>query len=335
MAKKPRQRRDVIEAVEKMAGASFALRSKEYRAGLEPMIGRILRAKSVKGLKKTMSAALAAGLSVAPVGESLGQAMLHADLIGRVAATPRQPATKTQAHSVSLLQQADFSPKTFDKAAERLRKKAALTSDQFDRLQVKYRSLAFRIAKVNNAGAVQHVRDVITRGIRDGRTFAQIRDELLRIFDVKGIPRPFLSRLRFAFEEQTRQAYSDARDETLDDDEMAATFPFWQYRTLGDRRVRPEHAALDGKVFRVSDGSVARFRPPWDFNCRCQRMPLTAGEVRRGRMTVWTRRGGAIAVAAGPKKKPIKMRANPKYDRTRKKISLGSLDADLRKLLEA
>lgn len=237
--------------------------------------------------------------------------------------------------TISLLQTSDFSPKSFDQAAKALAKKAALSSEDFERLAIANRAHAFRIAGVHNAAVVQQIRDAITRGLREGDTFAQIREELLKLFDTGGIPRPSLNRLRFAFEEQTRQAYATARDQALDTPETAATFSFWQYRTLGDRRVRPEHDALDGKVFRVADKSVARFRPPWDFGCRCQRMPLTEGQVKRERLTVWTYGGGSFRpVDRKIKRKGLRIAPNPKYDRSSKRLRLSGLDADLRRLVE-
>ncbi len=42
-----------------------------------------------------------------------------------------------------------------------------------------------------------------------------------------------------------------------------------QYRTAGDGRVRPEHAALDGVTLPPSDSFWQEFYPPNGWNCRC------------------------------------------------------------------
>lgn len=51
-----------------------------------------------------------------------------------------------------------------------------------------------------------------------------------------------------------------------------------QYRTAGDERVRPEHAAMDGITLPYSDPFWEDFTPPNGWNCRC-----TVVQVRRGK----------------------------------------------------
>lgn len=64
-----------------------------------------------------------------------------------------------------------------------------------------------------------------------------------------------------------------------------------QYRTAGDGRVRPEHAALDGVTLPPSDSFWQEFYPPNGWNCRCNviqvrksKYPLTPHDeaMRRG-----------------------------------------------------
>lgn len=64
-----------------------------------------------------------------------------------------------------------------------------------------------------------------------------------------------------------------------------------QYRTAGDGRVRPEHAALDGVTLPPSDSFWQEFYPPNGWNCRCNviqvrksKYPITPHDeaMRRG-----------------------------------------------------
>ena len=49
----------------------------------------------------------------------------------------------------------------------------------------------------------------------------------------------------------------------------ADIFPYWVYRTVGDDRVRPSHAALDGLTLPASDPAWRKIFPPNDWNDRC------------------------------------------------------------------
>lgn len=53
--------------------------------------------------------------------------------------------------------------------------------------------------------------------------------------------------------------------------EVKDEFPYWEYQTIGDDRVRPEHQALDGMVFRA--GEVGAFNTPNGYGCRCELIP--------------------------------------------------------------
>ena len=56
-------------------------------------------------------------------------------------------------------------------------------------------------------------------------------------------------------------------------------FPYWQYRTAGDDKVREEHAALDGLILRHDDPLWDRIYPPNGWKCRCYVVPKMAAEV--------------------------------------------------------
>ena len=49
----------------------------------------------------------------------------------------------------------------------------------------------------------------------------------------------------------------------------ADLFPNLEYRTVGDERVRPEHATLSGVVKPITDGFWRTFYPPNGWRCRC------------------------------------------------------------------
>lgn len=82
--------------------------------------------------------------------------------------------------------------------------------------------------------------------------------------------------------------------------QMAAKWHEWkkdgdeyllQYRTAGDDRVRPEHAALNGITLPMSDHFWDKYLPPLSWNCRC-----TTVQVRKEK---YGESDAEVAMAAG------------------------------------
>jgi SPP1 gp7 family putative phage head morphogenesis protein len=61
---------------------------------------------------------------------------------------------------------------------------------------------------------------------------------------------------------------------------QADIYPYWEYRTVGDSKVREEHAALNGVVLPANDKHWRRIYPPNGWNCRCYVVPRMKHEVQ-------------------------------------------------------
>lgn len=64
-------------------------------------------------------------------------------------------------------------------------------------------------------------------------------------------------------------------------DELTAAHDYMEYRTVGDDRVRPAHARLDGLTLHKDSPVLRRIWPPCDWGCRCTMIPGIAANVRR------------------------------------------------------
>lgn len=74
------------------------------------------------------------------------------------------------------------------------------------------------------------------------------------------------SYLRMAFMTNQFTAYASGKWDQVE--EVKQDRPYWQYLTMADGAVRPEHAVLDGAVFEIGN-STDRLVPPLSWNCRC------------------------------------------------------------------
>ncbi|MDD3895252.1 MAG: phage minor head protein, partial [Syntrophomonadaceae bacterium] len=61
--------------------------------------------------------------------------------------------------------------------------------------------------------------------------------------------------------------------------EQTDIFPYWEYKTVGDGKVRDEHLALDGLILPANDPRWNRIMPPNGWNCRCYIVPRMRHEV--------------------------------------------------------
>lgn len=241
---------------------------------------------------------------------------------------------------INVITERDFTPRTFEEAKAHFEKKVPMTHEEFARLTLEQRAKAFRIATVHNARMVQDARNLVSKAVETGQTFADWREALLKRFSGADVPPPAMHRLRLAFFQNTGKAYSDARREVLDDPEITEAFPYRQYITVGNgtagfRNVRPDHAALHNKVFRWNDPFWDRFTPPWDYGCRCTFVALTAGQASSS--TLWTYRGGSVVPVkrtAKQPEKPFKLKPNPNYSIESGDLDLSALDPDLRAAVE-
>lgn len=104
--------------------------------------------------------------------------------------------------------------------------------------------------------------DAVGKNMERGMRFEDLAKEIERIGDVTE------SRAKLIARDQTSKmngAFNQARQTSLGIDRYV-----WQ--TSGDERVRPEHDANDGEIFRW-DSPPATGHPGHDVNCRCVAIP--------------------------------------------------------------
>lgn len=80
-------------------------------------------------------------------------------------------------------------------------------------------------------------------------------------------------------EYQTAKASARSAKNWLNIESQAEILPLLQYQTVGDARVRPEHAALDDIIRPVEDAFWGNYYPPNGWRCRCTVNQLSDGKV--------------------------------------------------------
>lgn len=85
-------------------------------------------------------------------------------------------------------------------------------------------------------------------------------------------------RLATIFDTNIQSAYMAGRYKAFMGN--VADRPFWEYVAVMDRRTRPAHAALNGRVFRFDDPVWGTSFPPNGYRCRCSVRALDAQDVK-------------------------------------------------------
>lgn len=154
-------------------------------------------------------------------------------------------------------------------AAGYLRGLTPVTKDTFDGLSQQYQKDAFTVAGTTDARLIEKVRDALADVLEKGGTEKDFAAAVAQLTTDAGVEAVNSFALDTVFSTSLAKAYSLGRYEQMTDQAVVDALPYWQYLTVGDDRVRPEHAVLDGFMARAEDPVWGKIYPPNGFNCRC------------------------------------------------------------------
>jgi len=154
---------------------------------------------------------------------------------------------------------------------------------------------AFTVAKATTVDVLRTIRSEVAKAIGRGQTFDEFKRTLRPRLqdlgwwgtqevldgDTGEVTRAQLGsnrRLRTIFQTNVQTSYMAGRYKRY----LAnvADRPYWRYVAIMDSRTRPEHAALNGRVFRWDDPIWEIIWPPNGWGCRCRVVALTHSEFR-------------------------------------------------------
>lgn len=165
-----------------------------------------------------------------------------------------------------------------DEGLKLLKRKPVVSSRQFKALNAKWKGRMFSIAGYDNLKALGAAHDFLVEAYENGESFDDFRIKTNAFFRKEGLAAPERFHLRTVFETNMASAYMAGRVRQML--ENVDERPYWRFVTAGDDRVRPSHAALNGRVFHYAEFLKKGLIPPLDYNCRCNIQALTAEQVK-------------------------------------------------------
>jgi SPP1 gp7 family putative phage head morphogenesis protein len=168
-------------------------------------------------------------------------------------------------------------PLPFDEARAYFRGKVVLPDGQWKALAGAAQDRAFAVSGLARLDLVQGVYAGLERAISTGSNLATFRKDIDQVIQSQGWTGPAGRwRVETIFRTNVLSSYSAGHYAQM----KASKLPYWQYDAVGDRNTRPEHAAMDGRVFRADDPIWDTWYPPNGFNCRCTVRAMSESEVQ-------------------------------------------------------
>lgn len=163
-------------------------------------------------------------------------------------------------------------PVPHDTARRSIADKPAVTRDVFDRLPDEMKARAFTITGIEDHDVLQAVRDELAT-LPAGADWDEVKGKIMARISPWFTPEGAAARAQLLMSHHAFAAYSATQARIMD--EMIDVFPFRQYLSTKDGKVRASHRALNEIILPADHPFWEKHTPPWEWNCRCQVVELT------------------------------------------------------------
>lgn len=150
-----------------------------------------------------------------------------------------------------------------------------LDSKYLEFITLRYSTQAFKVLETASEAVEIILRSVLVQGLQKQLPINGLKQIMGQAFDRAGLTPTNGYQIENIVRTQTQLAFQAGkwRTENFDPD-IADLLWGYEYATVGDDRVRPEHEPLDGTVLIKSSSFWRTFYPPNGWSCRCQAIPL-------------------------------------------------------------
>lgn len=167
----------------------------------------------------------------------------------------------------------------FEEAVEYFGGKLPLTSSEFYKLAEEYRSQAFTISGYSKIQVLRRFHDELLTAIEEGTTLDSFRSRMNDWLEHRGYEGITSYQADNIFRTNVQTAYQVGHWKQMTAPETLRLRPYWQYDAVQDKRTRPSHLAMNGRVFRADDPIWDTWYPPNGFRCRCTVRTLSERQV--------------------------------------------------------
>ena len=169
----------------------------------------------------------------------------------------------------------------FTEAVNFLKKKKPLKIEAYKQLSDEAKAKAFSISGYTSVTVIQEFLDELERALEEGKTKEQFREDMNDFLETHGYTGISAYHAENIFRTNMSTAMNAGHYRSMTEPTTMKLRPYWQYMTAGDGRVRDEHAAMHGLVFRASDPIWNLWYPPNGYKCRCYVVSRSARQIEK------------------------------------------------------
>lgn len=161
--------------------------------------------------------------------------------------------------------------------------KTPLSAEVFKGLLPELKARAIAVSGVTSASLARDIREAIAAvpagadWDKQRRQIADLINPFVASGDDKAAKKARTKRAELLLRTHGFQGYAVAQHEAMK--AQKDVFPYWQYLSMEDERVRQSHAKLNKLIFPADSPFWHRHTPPWDWGCRCRKVSLLPDEV--------------------------------------------------------
>jgi len=173
-------------------------------------------------------------------------------------------------------------------AIDWLAKRTPIDHAAYQALSSAQKTRAFSLARHEADGARQAVFDALNKALADGQSFGTFQRAYREIARSEEFMPTSSAHLETVYRNGVSRGLSVGRHQQMTTPAVVALRPYWQYRTVGDGSVRPEHQELNGLVYPADHPFWGTYGPPNGHRCRCRIVTLSQRQVDQRGLTVQT-----------------------------------------------
>ena len=253
-------------AIERLARRVDDERATLERVAARPVrvIARNIRIAVLRAYARGQDPVAVIAREFGPLAIVVTDAMLAAHLVGRLRSVRAAESHGRDRHGLG----------AYDSALRFVHERLNLTPENTAAIAGAYGNEAARVTRQASAAversAQRAVRDIVAEGMHVNEGIARLRQSM----DAAGIPanKPWI--LETLVRTNIQMAYSAGRFQANQDPAIDAILWGYEYVTVGDDRVRPEHAALEGVRLAKDSPRLHPIWPPNGWQCRCTMLEI-------------------------------------------------------------